>query len=164
MVRSELMLVHYDNPVGSHYSAACTMQNISRHYFWHGIQRNITEHIKSCNLCQRVAVHRHREYGELELLPVPTGPFKTIIIDFITGLPAARHQNSIYDVILVVVDAYTKWALYVPCTKDIDVPELAELLFKIVFSKYGVPKRIVSDYRSLFTSTFWASLCYYIGI
>jgi hypothetical protein len=55
-----------------------------------------------------VAVHRHREYGELELLLVPIGPFKTIIIDFITGLPVARYQNSIYDIILVVVDIYIK--------------------------------------------------------
>jgi transposase InsO family protein len=110
-----------------------------------------------------VAVHRHREYGELEPLPVPTGPFKTVTMDFIIGLPAARHQNSVYDAILVVVDTYTKWALYVPCTKDIDAPELAELLFETVFSKYRVPKRIVSDRGSLFTSAFWASLCYYIG-
>jgi hypothetical protein len=101
-----------------------------------------------------VAVHRYREYGELEPLLVPIGPFKTIIIDFIIGLPAARYQNGVYNIILVVVDIYTKWALYILYIKDIDVLELAELLFETVFSKYKVPKRIVSDYRSLFTSAF----------
>jgi hypothetical protein len=64
--------------------------------------------MKSCNLCQRVAIYRHKEYRELKLLLVPIGPFKTIIIDFIIGLPVARHQNSIYNIILVVVDTYIK--------------------------------------------------------
>jgi hypothetical protein len=50
-------------------------------------------------------------------------------MDFITGLLPSSWRGSAYDAILVIVEMYTKYVLYLPCTKEIDAPKLAELLY-----------------------------------
>jgi hypothetical protein len=44
-----------------------------------------------------------------------------------------------------------KMAIYLPCWKDIDRPELARLFFKHVICKRGVPDNIVTDRGTQFT-------------
>jgi len=44
-----------------------------------------------------------------------------------------------------------------------DAPELAELLYDRVICFLGMPKNLVSDRDTLFTSKFWSSLCHYLG-
>jgi hypothetical protein len=53
---------------------------------------------------------------------------------------------------------------YIPCTIDIDAPEMAELLVEEIFSKFRVPRSIVSDRGTTFTSAFWGTLCYYLMV
>ena len=44
-------------------------------------------------------------------------------MDFVTDLPESMASG--YTGILVIVDRLTKMAIYLPCRKDIDSPELA---------------------------------------
>jgi hypothetical protein len=60
-----------------------------------------------------------------------------------------------YTGILVIVDRLTKMAIYLPCRKDINLPQLARLFFEHVICKRGVPDNIVTDRGTLFTSRFW---------
>jgi hypothetical protein len=85
-------------------------------------------------------------------------------MDFVTGLPPSRWRGSTYDCILVVVEMYTKYALYLPCTKEIDAPELAELLYERMMPILGMPENLVSDRGSLFTSEFWSSFCWLLSV
>ena len=64
--------------------------------------------------------------------------------------------------ILVCVYIYIKMAHYIPCWKIINAPELATLLIENIATRYGMPKNLVSDRASLFTSKFWSTLCYYM--
>jgi hypothetical protein len=47
--------------------------------------------------------------------------------------------------ILVIVDMFTKYSFYLPCTKDINVSNLAELLYERIIPIIGMPKNLVSD-------------------
>ena len=51
-------------------------------------------------------------------------------MDFITGLPPSKHGGRVYDTILVIIDAFTKYALYLLCWKDINADQLSELMIK----------------------------------
>ena len=64
---------------------------------------------------------RHHPYGLLEPLPIPSKPWQSISLDFITDLPDSKGFN----VILIVVDQYAKMAHSVPCTKEITCEEIA---------------------------------------
>lgn len=81
-------------------------------------------------------------------------------MDFITGLPPSKRNKYVYDSILVVVDRYTKMAIYLPTSITINAAELAELFIEHIVCRFGTPKGIVSDRGSVFTSAFWSEVCY----
>ena len=118
------------------------------------MKADVREYVKTCDLCQRIRVHRHSPYGKLEPLPVPQEPGDVMSMDFITSLPPSNYDGKVYDAILVVVDALTKYTLYVPCRKDIDAPMLAQLVFRNVVPLMGNPKRLITDRGSLFISNY----------
>jgi len=65
---------------------------------------------------------------------------------------------------MVVADHLTKMIHLTPCT-DVPSAELtARLLLSNVFRYHGLPKIIVSDHGSQFSSEFWTSLCYALGV
>ena len=53
---------------------------------------------------------------------------------------------------------------YEPVKVTIDAPGLAEVIIDVVVRHHGLPDSIVSDRGSVFTSKFWSSLCYFLGI
>jgi hypothetical protein len=86
---------------------------------------------------------------------VPEWKWEEIVMDFIVGLP--RTQPG-YDSIWVIVDQLTKVAHFIPVKTTYSGPQLAELyIFRIVYL-HGVPKKIVSDRGTQFTSKIWERL------
>ena len=65
-----------------------------------------------------------------------------------------------YNVIYIIVDRYTKIALYLPTVKTITVTKLADLFLNEIVRCFGAPKGIISNYGSIFTSEFWLELCF----
>ena len=53
---------------------------------------------------------------------------------------------------------------YILVKITINTPGLAEVIIDVVVHYYGVPESIVMDRGSFFTSKFWSSLCYFLGI
>ncbi|WVZ90039.1 hypothetical protein U9M48_036372 [Paspalum notatum var. saurae] len=74
---------------------------------------------------------------------------------FIVGLP--RTQKD-YNSIWVVVDRLTKVAHSIPVNTTYSGTKLAELYISRIDCLHGVPKRIISDRGSQFTSRFWEQL------
>ena len=53
---------------------------------------------------------------------------------------------------------------YKPVKITPDAPGLAEVIIDVVVCHHGLLDSIVTDRGSLFTSKFWSSLCYFLGI
>ena len=53
---------------------------------------------------------------------------------------------------------------YEPIKVIINAPGLAEVIIDVVVQHHGLPDSIITDRGSLFTSKFWSSLCYFLGI
>jgi transposase InsO family protein len=62
-----------------------------------------------------------------------------------------------YDAIWVIVDRLTKVAHFIPVKTTYKGSQLAELYMARIVCLHGVPKKIVSDRGSQFTSRFWRS-------
>jgi hypothetical protein len=75
-------------------------------------------------------------------------------MDFIEQLPA----SSEFTAILVIIDRFTKQAIFVPTTDKVTSQDLAHLFVLHVFSKHGIPSHVTSDRGSEFVSHFWRSL------
>jgi hypothetical protein len=67
-------------------------------------------------------------------------------------LPLSKISNKVVDLILMIIDRYTKINIYIPTTKIYDSVELTSLLIDIVVRRYRVPKGIIPNRGSLFIS------------
>ena len=86
-------------------------------------------------------------------------------MDFVTGLPlSADWKSKSYNSILVIVDQLTKMVHYEPVKVTIDASGLAEVIIDVIVWHHSLPDSIVTDKGSLFTSKFWSSLCYFLGV
>jgi transposase InsO family protein len=86
---------------------------------------------------------------------VPEWKWEEIALDFIVGLP--RTQSG-YDSIWVIVDRLTKVAHFIPIKTTYSGPQLVELYMPRIVYLHGVPKQIVSNRGTQFTSRFWERL------
>jgi transposase InsO family protein len=86
---------------------------------------------------------------------VPEWKWEEIVMDFIMGLPRTR---SGYDSIWIIVDRLTKVAHFIPVKTTYSVPQLAELYRSRIVYLHRVPKNILSNRGTQFTSGFWERL------
>jgi hypothetical protein len=115
----------------------------------------VKEFVGSCDVCARTKNPHHHPHGLLKPLLIPTSPWSSISVDFITNLPLF---NS-YDSILVVVDRLTKMVHFIMCTKIITSKQTTNfslimfvnimVFFKISFFIMGLSLHISSGSDSL---------------
>ena len=76
-------------------------------------------------------------------------------MDFVTGLPRSPTNH---DSAWVIVDRLTKTARFIPILMTYSLDRLADLYVQHIVRLHGVPKSIISDRDSRFTSNFLGSL------
>jgi IS30 family transposase len=108
-----------------------------------------------CDICQQVKAEHQRLAGLLQPLKIPEWKWEEIIMDFIVGLP--RTQAG-YDSIWVMVDCLTKVAHFILVKTTYSGAKLAQLYMSRIVCLHEVPKKIVLDRGSQFTSKFWEKL------
>ncbi|WVZ97733.1 hypothetical protein U9M48_043247 [Paspalum notatum var. saurae] len=120
--------------------------DLKERFWWYGMKRAVAEYVAICDTCQRVKAE-HQRPAEWK--------WEEITMDFIAGLPRMlKGYNSIW----AVVDRLTKVAHFIPVNTTYSGVKLAELYISRIVCLCGVPKRIISDRGSQFTSRFWEQL------
>src|SRR6267142_4444102 len=88
-------------------------------------------------------------------------PFQTIALDFIMKLLESLGN----DTILTITDHNcSKASIFIPCKEAIDSEGVAKLYIQHVVPHYSLPKKIISDRDTCFTSNFTKELCRILGI
>ena len=93
---------------------------------------------------------RAKEAGLLQPLPNPKRPWASISMDFIYGFPKVQDMASV----LVVVDRFTKYAIFIPTPATYTDEKTAALFLKHVVKLFSVPEDIISDRDTRFTGRF----------
>jgi hypothetical protein len=119
------------------------------------MKRNVTEYVALCDTCQRVKAEHQRLARLLQPLKVPEWKWEEIGLDLIVGLP---YTQAGYDSIWVIVDRLTKVAHFIPVMTTYSGAKLVELYMSRIVCSHVVPKEIVSERGSQFTSKFWENL------
>ncbi|KAL0368101.1 UNVERIFIED_CONTAM: Transposon Ty3-G Gag-Pol polyprotein [Sesamum calycinum] len=83
----------------------------------------------------------------------------SISMDFISGFTKVNGIASI----LVVVDRFSKYGIFIVAPYACPAETAAELFFKNVAKIFGVPQDIVSDRDARFTRRFWTTLFSIMG-
>ncbi|KAJ3476377.1 hypothetical protein NLI96_g11201 [Meripilus lineatus] len=153
-LRSEILHSRHDALVAGHPGRARTLGLVSQDFSWPGMNTYVRKYVQACDVCARIKAPRHKPYGLLQPLDIPSRPWKSISMDFIVKLPISHGYDSIW----VVCDRLTQAAHFIPTNETIDAPGLARLFLDRVFRYHGLPDSIVSDRGSIFVSQFWKEL------
>ena len=133
IIYSEVLSCHHDDPFAGHFGIDKTRELVGRKYYWLSLRKDVENYVKGCDVCLALKAIRHKPYGNLQSLPVPTHRWKDLSIDFVTGLPlSADWKSNNYDSVLVIVNRLTKMVHYEPVKVNIDAPGLAEVIIDVV--------------------------------
>jgi IS30 family transposase len=130
-------------------------KDLKTRYWWYGMKHDVAEYVALCDTCQRAKVEHQRLAGLLQPIKIPEWKREEIGMNFIVRLP---HTQAGYDLIWVIVDRLTKVVHFIPVKTTYSGAKLAELYMSRILCLHGVPKKIVSDRGSQFTSKFWEKL------
>ncbi|MBW0522990.1 hypothetical protein O181_062705 [Austropuccinia psidii MF-1] len=150
----------HDSQLAGHPCQEETLKLIKRDFHWACMNQFIKDYVSSCQQCSRNKQIHHKKFGLLLPLSIPSGPWNSLSMNFITQFPLSNNFNSI----LVVVDRFSKMEILIPTYGSITSLDLAQMFISHVFPKHVLPVSIVSDRGSLFVSSFWTQLCQQLKI
>lgn len=149
--RGTVLRLAHDIPLAGHLGKK-TGRRLLRRFYWPTLFKDVAEFCRGCPICQILA-HRNIKRAPLVPLPIITEPFTRVAMDIIGPLPRSQLGNNY---ILVLCDYGTRYPEAIPL-KSIDAEHIAEQLIS-VFSRVGVPREILMDQGSNFTSQLLAEL------
>ena len=150
----------HDYPYSGHFGSARTSKNLSRFYWWPKMDDGIREYVRCCDVCQRNKANNQKEAGKLQPLLTPERRWETVSMDLITQLRLTAAGN---DAIVVFVDKLSKMTHFVACKTAATAEDLARIFLRTIFAVHGLPKNIISDRDTRFTSDFWKTFFGVVG-
>ncbi len=164
LLRRELLKQNHDDSYADHFEHERTLNLLKRKYFWNNMSKDVKKYVDSCSTCHRIKLVRHKSHDLLQAFSISESSRQNWTMNFITDMSSSKHRNIVYDSILVIIDRYTKFSLYISSKKTWNVEDLTNALIDEIFIKFERFVFIVTDRESLFTFKFWSSLCYHLWI
>jgi hypothetical protein len=154
-LRKLILQEAHDSPYSIHPRNTKMYMDLKGRFWWSNMKRDIADYITLCDVCNKVKAEDQKPTGLLQPLPIPKWKLDNVGMDFITGLPRTKSD---YDSIWVVVDHLTKVAHFIPVNTTYTSARLAKIYMNRIVCLHGVPKSIVSNRGTQFTSHFWRQL------
>ena len=105
---------------------------------------------------------QQKPYKMLQPLPIPSGPWQDIAMNFIVKLLLSKDSlklgNPEYDLVWIVVDWFINMACFLPYKEETGTDVLARQFLKDIFANHGLPQLIVSNRDSVFAAKFTKAL------
>lgn len=148
-LRSEALKELHSSHIGT-----TKMKQLARRYiYWHGIDRDIEQLVRSCSSC---ALHKHDPPKvHIHSWDPPSQNWERIHMDY------AGPVDGWY--FLIVVDAKSRW-LEVKATQQAPTTQSTLAMLNEIFATHGFPVVLVSDNASIFKSGMFQEYCKLNGI
>lgn len=147
-LRSQVLKLAHESIMGGHQGIKKTTARVLREFFWAGVSADVTRYCRSCDICQRTIPKGKVPKAPLGRMPLIDAPFQRVAIDLVGPIVPITDRKHRY--ILTLVDYATRYpeAIALP---SCETERVAEALVDM-FSRIGVPREILSDQGSQFTS------------
>ncbi|MBW0461044.1 hypothetical protein O181_000759 [Austropuccinia psidii MF-1] len=119
-----------------HMSEDRTRERVASTAWWPKWEQEFSEYINTYEICQK----GNRKHGK--------------------QFPGGKENSNAF---LVIVDRYSKSVRCLPCLKEDTATDTALSFWNNIISTCGVPKIIISDRDSKFTSEIWTNLYDMLG-
>ena len=154
------ILTHcHESACGGHFaSQKTTMKVLQSGFYWPSLFKEAYQMCRVCDRCQRLGKLSRRHMMPLNPIIV-VELFDVWGIDFMGPFPTSYGHTYI----LVGVDYVSKWVEAIPC-KTNDHRVVLKFLKANIFSRFGVPKAIISDGGSHFCNKPFENLMAKYGV
>lgn len=142
-----------------HFGKKKTMDMIDKDYYIKDLAKKIDRVILGCVPCILASKKEGKQEGFLSPIDKGELPLETLHIDHLGPLDATKKM---YNYILTVVDAFTKFVWIYP-TKTLTAKETVEKL-RLHQKDYGNPTRYITDKGAAFTGQEFKDYCQEEGI
>ena len=152
-----LEVAHTHMPAG-HFGRKKTFSRLSARFLWPRMWLEVKGYVRSCKGCQ-LASRKDQARAPLQPLQVESEPFNKVAFDLVGPLPKSKRGHRY---ILTMMDLFSKFPAAVPLKKVDNTTVLDAMLD--VFASYGLPKVLLTDQGSVFTSRLTRAMCTQFGI
>src|SRR5665811_2228712 len=146
----------HDTLTGGHLGVEKTFGKIASRAYFKNMRKLVEEYVRTCDICQRVKYDNKKPPGMMTSSAI-TSPWDTLYMDLMG--PYTRSHAGGFTNLLVVIDSFTKWTEIFPI-REATTTNLGKVLEQHLFSRMGMPKCIVSDNGTVFTSNLFKYLCH----
>ncbi|CAF2775804.1 unnamed protein product [Rotaria sp. Silwood2] len=158
-MQNKLLEWAHDHPTAGHGGQQKTLFRLTTKVYWESMKKDIFNYISACQSCQQFKYNNAPTASPMQLHSV-NEPWHTIGMDIMGPLPTTARQKRF---LLVIVDYFTRWIELFPL-KSITSIDITNILTNEIFSRYGLPKHIVSDNGPQFISNLFKNFCDALGI
>ncbi|GAU33948.1 hypothetical protein TSUD_148680 [Trifolium subterraneum] len=150
----------HNGSCGSHIGGRSLAGKVTRvGFFWPTLLSDANRHVRRCDQCQSHADLHHAPGEPLQSVMYPW-PFYMWGVDILGPFTTSQGQAKF---LLVAVDYFTKWIEAEPVA-TISSQRVKKFYWKNILCRFGIPKYIVSDNGTQFTSESMINFCQEKGI
>lgn len=132
---------------GAHLGIFKTLRKLRSRIWCKQLAKHVERYIKKCQICQRVKGENKKQMGYLEVTGIKD-TMERLAIDVVGPLVRTRNDHRY---IFTAIDYATKWAIVRPYAAA-NAEQLCEFINDAIINVHGVPKEIITDKGSQFTS------------
>ena len=155
----DIVKTYHEHVATGHPGQWKTYKLISRDFWWPGMSTFVKDFVDGCATCQTTKVQPKTQVP-LQPNQIPVDVWSIITMDFITDLSMSKGYDSLF----VVVDHLSKATIVSPCNKPITTNQTAQLYLDNVWRCTGLPRQVISDRGSQFTSKVMQEIWNKLGV
>lgn len=156
-MRKSIMVKYHD--LSGHFGVDRTVAKIQEKYYFPRMERYVKYHINCCPECLLYKIPRGKRPGELHPILPGKIPFEEVNVDHTGPFVQSKRGNNH---VLVIIDNLTKF-VKIYAVKNTSTKAFLKC-FNMFVLEFGLPKKIISNKGTCFTSKNFAEYCSSNGI
>jgi hypothetical protein len=92
-LKLRILSENHDSKTSGHFGQFKTTERMKQNFFCAKMDEEVRDYVRSCDICQRVKISRHKRYGLMQPLEIPFRLWTLISMDFITSLTVAPKSG-----------------------------------------------------------------------
>lgn len=150
---------HHDTIFSGHQGIKKTIGVLKQRYYWPTLTKDVKDYVSRCVSCyQRKSAARAK--APLGKIQPATEPFELVSLDIVGPLPLTNNRNRY---LITFVDYLTRYCEAIPIPDQTAETVAKEFVHKII-TRYGVPKRLLTDQGRNFISALFKGVCTLLGV
>ena len=154
-MRTQILEKAHASIIGGHSGTLKTKERIRDKFWWPNMDRDISDYLSKCLVCQQYANKNIPTRSPGQSLPRPTKPNETVHVDLFGPLVDEENKKNF---VLVITDSFSKFVKLVPLP-DKSAVTVARAIRDQWIHTFGVMKNLISDSGLEFANSLQEAIC-----